>query len=82
MNYRWPLASKKECGGVCTPPPCATLNTTGCMLYFDTNVCASGFWAVSVELEDFRAGSSTPMSAVGLQFLVNVQSITIKCLVA
>ncbi len=76
---RWPSSAKKECGSICAVAPCAKLDTVNCKVIFDTTICGSGWWAISVVLEDYRKGSTVPMSSVGIQFLVSALTTGIAC---
>ena len=66
---RW--AQGAECAGICNGFPGADLNPQLCNLKYQANK-GPGFWAVALMIEDFAPGSISPLSSVGLQFLVLV----------
>ena len=77
VRCRW--ASGSECSSVCNALPGAILDQNTCTISYFANQ-GTGFKAAAITLEDFTsAGSSQPLSSVGLQFLVFVFSSTDPC---
>jgi hypothetical protein len=73
VRCRTPITTQNECGSICDLLPGATLNSNTCTFTFDTNFLGTGFYGVSVMLEDFITPSSTiPLSGIVVQFLVFV----------
>jgi hypothetical protein len=73
VRCRSPITTQNECGSICAPPPGATLDGNLCTFTFNTSFLRSGFYGVSVILEDFLTPSSAiPLSGVVVQFLVFV----------
>lgn len=73
VRCRVPIKSQNECGDICNLPPGVTLNSNTCTLTFSTGSMSTGWYGVSVMLEDYFSPSSTsPMSGVVVQFLAYV----------
>ena len=77
VRCRW-ANSSLECESICNEFPGASLDPVSCTITYSANN-GIGFKAAAIMLEDFSAGSSQPLSSVGLQFLVLVVSSTEQC---
>ena len=68
IRCRW--ANGTECGDSCYMPPTIVLDTVNCVLSFNLS-SAIGYYGIRIKVEDFpNITSTSPMSSVGLQFLV------------
>ncbi|XP_071952867.1 integrin beta-like protein C [Antedon mediterranea] len=71
VRCRW-AAGSSECDSVCNGFPNAALNEETCTLSYNA-VYTTGWYAVALMIEDFgNQSSTTPLSKIPLQFLVNV----------
>ncbi|XP_072048907.1 uncharacterized protein [Amphiura filiformis] len=78
VRCRWPI-SNYEKGDVITPTG-ISLNQKACTLSFNSNSLGYGWIGVAIVLEDFSSSSSTtPLSKIPLQFLINVRSSSGAC---
>ena len=76
IRCRWAVGS--ECAGICDGFPGAVLDPESCSLSYYANQ-GQGYRAAAIMIEDFLPGSDTPMSSVGLQFLVLVVETMRPC---
>ena len=77
IRCRWAVGS--ECSGACNGIPGAILDSSTCIISYIANQ-GTGYKAVALAIEDFMTpSSSTPLSTVNLQFLVNVFSSSQSC---
>ena len=76
IQCRWAVGS--ECAGICDGFPGAVLDPESCSLSYYANQ-GQGYRAAAIMIEDFLPGSDTPMSSVGLQFLVLVVGTMRPC---
>lgn len=73
VRCRQGIRSQNECADICGLPPGVTINSNTCTLTFNTAALSSGWYGITLVLEDFLTPSSTtPMSAVVVQFLAMV----------
>ncbi|KAK3576975.1 hypothetical protein CHS0354_005978 [Potamilus streckersoni] len=49
-----------------------------CTVTYDA-IGTNGYYGVAIQVEDFTAGSTTPLSSAPIQFLINVYNITSGC---
>ncbi|KAL3881709.1 hypothetical protein ACJMK2_028110 [Sinanodonta woodiana] len=78
VRCRWAESSQQECDSICNAFVGAVLDQTTCTLTYNA-VASSGYYAVAIQVEDFRPGSTTSLSSVPIQFLVYVFSSTLIC---
>lgn len=81
VRCRWADSLKGECGGVCyTSTVPANIDAYSCALSFNSAVAGTGYYALSLEMEDFMTNSSTnAMSAVPIQLLIQVVDVVSSC---
>ena len=80
IKCRWSSLSNGECGGVCSYPAVASLNSEKCELSFDATKATVGWYALSISIEDFAKKSDTiPLSTVVVQFMVYVVNVASNC---
>ncbi|KAL3881494.1 hypothetical protein ACJMK2_027926 [Sinanodonta woodiana] len=78
VRCRWAESAQQECASICNGFVGAVLDQSTCTLTYNANA-SSGYYAVAIQMEDFTPGSTTPLSSVPIQFLVNVYSISHVC---
>lgn len=80
VRCRQPIGSQNECGGICNWPAGTTLNGNTCTFTFNTAVLNTGWFGISLILEDFLTPTSTtPLSGVVTQFLAFVCAASGGC---
>ena len=79
VRCRW--AEGTECAGICGGFPGAELDSESCSITYHANQ-GEGHRAAAIMIEDYLPGSTSPMSSVGLQFLVLVFNSRRRCSVA
>ena len=95
VRCRWASSSRGECAGVCRTFPAtlsgvSTLmqeimssncsQSMQCALIITANSLSTGWYGVALQIEDFSSTTSTtPLSSIPLQFLVNVFSSSASC---
>ncbi|KAK7073313.1 hypothetical protein SK128_022155 [Halocaridina rubra] len=72
VRCRWGI-TYDECGGVCNAFPNAVLDEDSCTITYEA-VYGTGLSVAALMIEDFVQGSSTSLSSVGLQFIIEVFS--------
>ncbi|XP_053395504.1 uncharacterized protein LOC123523715 isoform X3 [Mercenaria mercenaria] len=76
VKCRWASSTKGECGGVCETFSGSVLDESTCVITYTANK-AIGYYAVALQIEDFvDETSTTALSSIPLQFMVNVYSGT------
>ena len=82
VRCRWASAAQKECGSVCASLPSGTILPNSCILQFNSNTKA-GWYAASMTMEDYATTTSTTaFSAVAVQSLLQVVSVSSSCITA
>ena len=56
--------------------PIVSIDSNACLITFTPQ---NGYYAVSIDIQDFDAGSSTPKSTVPLQFIVSMSPGSANC---
>ena len=79
VRCRW--AEGTECAGICGGFPGAELDSESCSITYHANQ-GEGHRAAAIMIEDYLPGSTSPMSSIGLQFLVLVFNSRRRCSVA
>lgn len=82
VRCRYALAANNECGGVCIDPKISpiAINPYTCELSFKGGTAITGYYAISLMLEDYITNSSmAPLSSVPLQLLVEVVDVNTTC---
>ena len=78
FRCRWAqnTSTLDECGDICGVVPGSVLKNNSCTLTFtSTGMTVGNFYAVALTIEDFaNASSTTPLSSVPVQFLVEIVS--------
>ncbi|XP_052678612.1 integrin beta-like protein A [Crassostrea angulata] len=87
VRCRWSTGS--ECVSICNALPSATIDSNTCTISFPANHTSNGKYAVAVSVEDYPKSTitigsevyttSTKMSTVNLQFLVQTPSVSGNC---
>ncbi|XP_062602414.1 integrin beta-like protein C [Saccostrea cucullata] len=78
IKCRWAKSEYNECGGVCSTFKHASLNEN-CEIRYSA-IYQIGWYAVAIQIEDFASeNSTTSLSSIPLQFLVNVFQSSKKC---
>ncbi|XP_065938381.1 uncharacterized protein [Magallana gigas] len=87
VRCRWSTGS--ECVSICNALPSATIDSNTCTVSFPANHTSNGKYAVAVSVEDYPKSTitigsqvyttSTKMSTVNLQFLVQTPSVSGNC---
>nr|XP_034323483.1 fibropellin-1-like isoform X4 [Crassostrea gigas] len=74
IRCRWAVSSPTdECDGICGSLFGAVLHQSTCTLNYSASTSTSGYYAVAIQIEDFASSSSsTPLSSIPLQFLVEI----------
>ncbi|XP_048727710.2 uncharacterized protein LOC125645867 [Ostrea edulis] len=81
VRCRWGRSSPfDECSGICNSFPAAVLHETTCTLDYSSTSNTPGYYGVAIQIEDFSSiSSSTPLSSIPLQFLVEIFDSSIAC---
>nr|XP_034306316.1 protein jagged-1a-like isoform X6 [Crassostrea gigas] len=87
VRCRWSTGS--ECVSICNALPSATIDSNTCTISFPANHTSNGIYAVAVSVEDYPKSTmtietqvyttSTKMSTVNLQFLVQTPNVSGNC---
>eukprot|EP00105_Crassostrea_gigas_P042845 XP_019926993.1 PREDICTED: uncharacterized protein LOC105338278 [Crassostrea gigas] len=74
IRCRWAVSSPTdECDGICGSLFGAVLHQSTCTLNYSASTSTSGYYAIAIQIEDFASSSSsTPLSSIPLQFLVEI----------
>lgn len=71
VKCRW--SQSNECGSICQTIKNANLNSN-CTLEFDATDARLGWYAVAIQIEDFKSLEETqPLSSIPIQFLILVE---------
>lgn len=80
VRCRFASSLLNECGGVCSPPAAAYINQNTCEFTFDAATATVGYYAMALVLEDFiTSTSTTALSAVPVQLLIQVVNVVSSC---
>ncbi|XP_078330906.1 uncharacterized protein LOC111125451 isoform X2 [Crassostrea virginica] len=79
IRCRWGRTSS-ECGGICNSFPNSILDESTCTLNYSYVYDTAGYYGVAIQIEDFaNSFSTTPLSSIPLQFLVEVFTSSSAC---
>ncbi|XP_048727704.2 mucin-4-like isoform X2 [Ostrea edulis] len=84
VRCRWATNSPvNECAGICQSFPNAVLDETTCTIDYSSTTNSNGYYGVAIQIEDFATSSSTtPISSIPLQFLVEIFDSNSPCAAA
>lgn len=72
VKCRWSDSANKECASICHSIKNANLSSN-CILEFDATNASIGWYAVAIQIEDFKSSDQLPLSSIPIQFLILVE---------